>query len=641
MKKTLKYLLTCTLSLLLHSSVFAQTLNVKTGSVLWQFPAVEAGDMPYSDGTTLTIMDKVFDIADISTAYIDTATVTSSTVAVVYNGNSAMVSVAGNIAKYITASVSGAHVYIAQSDEVVTEITYDLSGTSANGSLYLAGSYKCGVTLNSLTLTCPDSAAINIRNGKRIALTLNGTNTIADGSGGTHKACFMVKGHPEVTGSGTLTLTGNTAHAFKSNEYLQLKKKFTGSIIVASAVGDGLHIGQYLHLNNGKIQVLSCGDDGVQVEATDDLTDEYNGQCFIYGGELDITITATAGKGLKSDSAMTITDGTLNITTSGGGTWDATEQQTSACACLKAGGALTISGGEMTLKSTGQGGKGISGDDAVNINGGVIYITTTGTRYTYSSGSSGGGGRPGGGGGGGYGGSQTSSNYRSSPKGIKADGAITITGGLTTVFATGAAEGSEGIESKSTINISGGQVFSNSYDDAINSASHFTISDGYVCGYSTGNDGLDANGNCYIQGGTVYAIGKSSPELGIDANTEGGYKLYVSGGTIVAIGGLESGASLTQSCYSASSWSKSTWYALYNSGNLALAFKTPASGGTKLVVSTSGTTTLKSGVTVSGGTSIFNNMAYPDATVSGGSTVSLSSYSGGNSGGGGGGGRWW
>ena len=54
-------------------------------------------------------------------------------------------------------------------------------------------------------------------------------------------------------------------------------------------------------------------------------------------------------------------------------------------------------------------------------------------------------------------------------------------------------------------------------------------------GYSTGNDGLDANGNFYIKGGLVYAIGKSSPELGIDANSEAQKKLYVTGGSSVSL----------------------------------------------------------------------------------------------------------
>ncbi len=133
----------------------------------------------------------------------------------------------------------------------------------------------------------------------------------------------------------------------------------------------------------------------------------------------------------------------------------------------------------------------------------------------------------------------------------------------------------------------------------------------------------------------MYAIGSNSPEVAIDANTEEGYKLYVQGGTLVAVGGLERGSSLAQSCYSANSWTPNTWYAL-KVGSETYAFKTPASGGTPLVVSGSSTPTLKSGVSVSGGSTLFNGMFVEDGTVSGGTTVSLSSYTGGNGGGPGG-----
>lgn len=161
--------------------------------------------------------------------------------------------------------------------------------------------------------------------------------------------------------------------------------------------------------------------------------------------------------------------------------------------------------------------------------------------------------------------------------------------------------------------------------DGLHTNDGITIDGGFVCAHSSGNDGMDANGKCYIKGGTVYAIGSSAPEVGIDANSEERKKLYVSEGTLVAIGGLESGSSLTQKCYSTSSWSKNTWYALYKNGEPVLAFKTPASGGSTLVVSTSSTTTLKSGVTATG-TSIFNNTAYTNPEVSGGSNVTLTSY---------------
>ena len=62
------------------------------------------------------------------------------------------------------------------------------------------------------------------------------------------------------------------------------------------------------------------------------------------------------------------------------------------------------------------------------------------------------------------------------------------------------------------------------------------------------------------------------------------------------------------------------------------------SGGSTLVVSGASKPTLKSGVTISSGTKIFDGVGCPGAVVSGGSNVTLSSYSGG--GGGGFPGRW-
>ena len=188
------------------------------------------------------------------------------------------------------------------------------------------------------------------------------------------------------------------------------------------------------------------------------------------------------------------------------------------------------------------------------------------------------------------------------------------------------------------MNITGGEVACYAYDDAINSKSTMTISGGYVYAQGQHNDGLDANGNCYIKGGTVYAICSGTPEVAIDANTEGGYKLYVEGGTIIAVGGLEGGASLSQSCYQASSWSANTWYAL-TVGNNTFAFQTPSSGGSGLVVSGASQPTLLSGVSTSGGTEYFGGIGIAGGSVSGGSNVSLSSYTGGSNGMGGPG-RW-
>ena len=341
---------------------------------------------------------------------------------------------------------------------------------------------------------------------------------------------------------------------------------------------------------------------------------------LVFSGTGSLAVAASGKSGIVSDDYLHFLGGditvntTTSVTVSGGDTLKP--------ACLKANDYIKMTDGTLNLTANGTGAKGISCDGYGIFRGGTVMVTVSGGNY----GSSGGGGFPGGG--------QGSSDGVKA-KGVKFDGDLKIIGGTLIVKASS----HEGIESKGAITISGGEVYSYSQsDDAINSAGDFTITGGYVCGHSAGNDGLDANGNCYIKGGVVYAIGTSSPEVAIDANTEGGYKLYVEDGTIIAIGGLESGSSLTQGCYSASSWSQNTWYAL-TVGSTTYAFKTPSSGGTPLVVSGASTPTLSSGVTVSGGTSYFEGLLYQGVTVSGGSSVSLSSYTGGNGGGPGGGGH--
>ena len=316
-------------------------------------------------------------------------------------------------------------------------------------------------------------------------------------------------------------------------------------------------------------------------------SDDYIRLC---SGTGTIDLTAKVSDGLHANDGIIINDGTLTINAVGEGI----QCDTSS---------VVISGGTIDITSTTD--KGILAYANIDISGGTVNI---------------------------------SSKYKC----IKTTSNLVISGGTITAIATGTSSSSgtpEGIEAKGTITISGGKVYAQANDDAINAGGDLTISGGYVMAYSTGNDGIDANGNCYIKGGVVYAIGANSPEVAIDANSEEQKQLYVEGGTLVAIGGLESGASLTQTCYSASSLSKGTWYALYNGSDAALVFKTPSSlSASTMVVSTSGTTSLKSAVTTSGGSSILNSYVLSGATVTGGSSVTLSTYSGGNSGGGPGGG---
>ena len=641
--------------MMLTTAAFAQTLNVQTGNVTYQYPASQVGDMTYSNGTTITILNKTFELSDISSMTVDNTAVTDNTVGVTYNGTTASVTIAGNIARYITATISGAHVNIVQSDDVTEEIAYTLSGSSTDGEFYMSGSYKATVELNGLTLTnanpVTSGAAVHIQNGKRIKVKVitDTNNTLVDAASGSQKGCLYIKGHAEFAQKGTLNITGNVKHGIKTGDYISLKN---ATINVTKAIGDGISCNEYFLMESGEINISGTGDDGIQCELdgtastgeTTDHDEEDSGNIYISGGTIKINCPAAAAKGIKGDGDIRISGGNITVETTGNGEWDSEDSETKSACGLSCDGNMTISGGTMSLTSTGSGGKGMKCDGVMTISDGTISVVTSGglyynngttenTNYTGNT-------------------DNLSSNYYSSPKGIKAglktqsgnsytySGGLDISGGTISVTTSG--HNGEGIESKNYLNIKGGHITVNAYDDAINAAQDLTISGGYVFARATNNDGIDANGNCYIKGGVVYAVGSSSPEVAIDANSEEQKKLYVSGGTLIAIGGLESGASLTQTCYSSSSWNKNTWYALYNDDNLALAFKTPSSGGSTLVVSTSGTTTMKSGVTVSSGTEYFNGMGNIGGTISGGSSVSLSQYSGGNnSGGPGGNGHGW
>ncbi len=541
----------------------------------------------------------------------------TASVLVTFSNSSATISASSDVANYITVKKSGAHVSITQSTDLATEITYTLSGSSPDGEFYMDGSYKATVELNGLTLTnvtpLYSGAAIHIQNGKRINIKVveGTTNTLTDSSSGSQKGALYIKGHAEFKQKGTLNIYGNLKHGIKTGEYMTVKN---ATINIKSAVGDGINVSEFFLMESGNISISGVGDDGIQSDIdgtastgeTTDHEDEDSGNIYLQGGTITATITAAASKGIKAEGDMIITDGTYTVKTTGNGAYDSDDNDAKGCAGLKADGNISVSGGSLNLSSSGSGGKCIKADGKLNITGGNIDAQSTGSKYTYSS------------------------RITASPKCIKSDGAMSISGG----YVSADSKNHEAIESKNTLDITGGYVYACSSDDAINSASHLTINGGYVMANSSGNDGIDANGNLYVKGGNIVAVVAGSPEVALDANTEGGCKLYITGGNMVAIGGLENGASVSGgSAYQASSYSKGTWYALYNSGSTpAFAFKVPSNNsmGTPMVVYTTGTTSLKSGVTGSG-TSFWSGNGY--SSCSGGSSVSLSSYSGGNGGG--------
>lgn len=380
-----------------------QTMWVCTGNVKYAYNTANLDTMPYLNGTTLTVLDKVFNVADIDSIYVNSEEFDDDNILVNYSGNNAIVTVAGNIAGHITATSNNARVSVLQDATVATEYTYTLQGTSNSGSFYQDGSYKITVRLNGLTLHNPDSAAINIRDGKRIAVELadGTTSTLTDGTNGPQKGCFAVKGHTEFKGSGTLNITGNTKNAFWGDEYVEVKKT-VGTINILGAVADGFNINQYYTQNGGNVIIKNVGDDGIQVSYETDDNDaiiedaENTGTITLKGGTLDLTLTANGSKGVKAEGNVDITGATLKVVQSGNLVVDGTDINYPTS--VKADGDINIKGGTVNITNTGAGGKGLNADGAINIDESsattTVNITANGSGGTAENSGSGSGETP-------------------------------------------------------------------------------------------------------------------------------------------------------------------------------------------------------------------------------------------------------
>lgn len=372
-------------------AVTAQTLNVQVGNVIYQISSDESGEMTFQNATSLTILGKTFLLKDIEQMYVDNTVVADSTVSVVYDGTMAKVYVAGNVAQYVTPTVSGAHVTLVQSDALPFEITYKLSGSSTDGEFAMYGSYKATVELNALTLTNPSGAAVNIQNGKRIDVTVkkDTENTLTDGANGEQKACFVSKGHTEFKGHGTLNIYANTAHGIKTSDYMTVKNC---TINVKKAVKDGIHANEYFLMKNGTLNISGVGDDAIQTELdgtantgeTTDHEEEDTGNIYIEGGTLTLTTTDNGTKCMKADSLSTIRidGGELTLNASGAiDTSDATDP--SYVTAIKTG-TFVQNAGTIGITVKGTAGRGIVADN-LTTNGGTLTINNAATPGTISS----------------------------------------------------------------------------------------------------------------------------------------------------------------------------------------------------------------------------------------------------------------
>lgn len=338
-------------------------------------PSPDDGDVPSYDGEIYdydgeTATDGANDVVGTDKDLYWEANSFDAKVSVVYNGNSATVT---SSSSKVESHIDGAHVVIDMLTQGASGINIEVSGKSDNGSLKIYGEKKYQLTLNGVELTSTKGPAINSQCKKRVFVYVadGKTNRLTDAStysddswyiaGSTaadedRKGCFFSEGHMIVSGKGVLVVAGKQKHGIACDGYMYLRPGTT--IAVTEAKKNDIHI-------------KGDEDDGIGV--------------MVMGGLIYTNTTSTAGKGIKTDYNIDIYGGKLDLNTSGNAEYDSTVKDTSSASGMKADGDINIYGGSIYAKSSGNGGKGISCDGNLHVTDGEVNVVTTGGRFTYTS----------------------------------------------------------------------------------------------------------------------------------------------------------------------------------------------------------------------------------------------------------------
>ena len=400
----------------------------KSGSVVYQndVNAIEEirfeGNLPanmlINDGNGSTFPITAFDSITFSRPQTPPA---GDTVYITYNGNS--VTVDNPFANdLVQITIDGAFVDVQSYRE---NVSYVVSGSSDNGRLIFYSMTPFHLTFDDLTLSNPASAAIGAGVIVPVTLRLKGTSTLTDGANGSQTATMDVPWVLTIEGPGTLQVTGNAKHAINFDGDVTVN---SGTIRILGSNSDGIHGSSDLIWNGGTLEIVSAGSDGLDISGNVTLQNgdlsinttaeaqrgvKVSGLFTMSGGSLDINTSGTDSKGIKADSGLNITGGTLTIVNSGdmskglkvdgainisGGTIDITasgstvlesvegQNVPSYCSAIKCDTDINITGGTftITLPTTNHGGKGISADGNLTIDGATMNITTQGNGASYT-----------------------------------------------------------------------------------------------------------------------------------------------------------------------------------------------------------------------------------------------------------------
>lgn len=453
--------------------------------------------------------------------------------------------------------------------------TYQIAGTLDDGALIVESGENAKITLvlGGVSIKNSTGAAIQIATADDVTIELSEgtTNVLQSGeevdiaaateseeaSGGALQSKVDLK----IKGKGSLTVLGYLNNGIHCTKDLKIKN---GNISV-TALGHGIKGKNSVTVSGGTVTVTS-GKDGI---TSDETENEEKGFVTIEGGEIIIT---SVGDGVSAETTLTVTDGVISIISGGGsanaqqktdnmrGWWDfdnsASDDDIVSCKGLKAGKALVISGGSITIDAqddalhtdgdmTISGGECIlsTGDDGahaalsltvldgkitvltsyegleanqITLAGGDLDITASDDGINANGGSNGFSGGFGGGFGGGRGGMGGSFGGRRSD--------------------TNSQSGDMTPPDNNNMTPPDNSNMQTPPDDTSDKQPVLLITGGKITVNADG-DGLDSNGNLREEGGDITINGPSNGGNGaIDIGTENGGAGFISGGTLIALG---------------------------------------------------------------------------------------------------------
>lgn len=532
--------------------------------------------------------------------------------------------------------------------------TYQIAGTLDDGALIVESGENAKITLvlGGVSIKNSTGAAIQIATADDVTIELaeGTTNVLQSGeevdiatateskeaSGGA----LQSKADLKIKGRGSLTVLGYLNNGIHCTKDLKIKN---GNISV-TALGHGIKGKNSVTVSGGTVTVTS-GKDGI---TSDETENEEKGFVTIEDGEIIIT---SAGDGVSAETTLTVTGGVISIISGGGSAnaqqksdnmrdwWDfdnsASDDNSASCKGLKAGKAMMISGGSITIDaqddalhtdgdmtisggecilSTGDAGahaalsltvldgkitvltsyEGLEANQ-ITLAGGELDITATDDGINANGGSDGfsggfgggfGGGR--GGMGGSFGGRRNDTNKQSGDMTPPDDNAPS--GNPPTM------PGQDAADSATT-------------DDTTDKQPVLLITGGKITVNADG-DGLDSNGNLRVEGGDITINGPANGGNGaLDIGTENGGSGVIAGGTLIALGT----SSMTENFGSTST--QCAFLVTMNSFG----------AGETITITDSQGTVLYTGVTVKSANSVV--FSSPDLTVGETYTVTIGSTS--------------